>query len=101
MIEIKAYQCEHCTKRRKGTGKPIRIYRRSLDAYYHEAGCHYNPDNKTCLSCKSGEYGRADDGMEYPQCNGFFYPGEQVGESKDFGKQWIRIDCPHWESEEI
>ncbi len=38
MIKIEAYQCEYCTKHRKGTGKPIRIYRRSIDT---QEGCIY------------------------------------------------------------
>ena len=96
MIEVKAYQCEHCTKHRKGTGKPIRISRYKDVIYYHEHGCHYNPDNKTCLTCLKGQYNQSDDGIDYPDCEGYFYPGEQIGESKYFGSQWIRIGCPHW-----
>ena len=98
MIKIEAYQCEYCTKHRKGTGKPIRIYRRRIDAHYHEAGCYYNPQNRTCLACKYGEFVRLDDGYEYPQCEGYDYPDNFKGRSY-FGRQWIRENCPHWESE--
>ena len=98
MIKIEAYQCEYCTKHRKGTGKPIRIYRRSIDAHYHEAGCYYNPQNRTCLTCKYGEFVRLDDGYEYPQCEGHdYYFGRQW--IRVNCRQWIRVDCPHWESE--
>ena len=98
MIKIEAYQCEYCTKHRKGTGKPIRIYRRSIDTHYHEAGCYYNPQNRTCLTCKYGEFERSDNGYEYPQCEGYDYPDNCKG-SRYFGSQWIRENCPHWESE--
>lgn len=98
MIKIEAYQCEYCTKYRKGTGKPIRIYRRSIDTHYHEAGCYYNPQNRTCLTCKYGEFERSDDGYEYPQCEGYDYPDNCKG-SRYFGSQWIRVNCPHWENE--
>ena len=100
MIEIKAYQCEFCTKHRKGTGKPIRIYRCKDVLHYHEYWCHYNPKNKTCMTCKNVQYELGDDFKEYPQCDGYFNPGEQTGESKYFGRQWIRIGCPLWEERE-
>lgn len=96
MIKIEAYQCEYCTKHRKGTGKPIRISRRKDTIYSHEHRCHYNPKNQTCLTCQKAVYKTTKE----PECDSYNYPGEHVGTFAVFDHKYIRIDCPHWQAKE-
>lgn len=97
MIEVKAYQCEYCTKHRKGTGAPVKVSKYRDFVYYHEYRCFYNPTNKTCLTCKNAKY---EDGKNYPDCDKYYSAEENGTDSRYFGAQWIRIGCPHWEGME-
>lgn len=93
MIEVRAYQCEYCTKYRENTGKPVRISKYKSVVSKHEDMCYYNPKNRTCLTCLKAVYKTTKE----PECDGYNYPGECVGTFAIFDHKHIRIGCPHWQ----
>ena len=54
MIERKAYICEYCASMKR----PQRPYLDKAPVIWHEKRCFYNPENKTCFTCKhnNGEH---------------------------------------------
>lgn len=66
MKERLVYQCEYCP------GGTAPVTKTAAAMYKHENSCHFNPKNKTCLSC--GKAGNAN-------------------LMKDYGGSWF--DCGH------
>lgn len=92
MIERKAYVCEHCNKHRK---MKKTVYLTRSVAWYHEYSCIYNPENRTCCTCKHNSFSQGINncsigkGLSEKQQNLLWSPG-----------QGVTRNCEHWKARE-
>lgn len=80
MIERVIYQCEHCYKRKLMNKSAMKK---------HEKECWYNPENKTCVTCKYGEQ-FLNYGVYTNECN---HPNR----IKEFEGSEPKLNCLMWE----
>lgn len=80
MIERVIYQCEHCYKRKLMNKSAMKK---------HEKECWYNPENKTCVTCKYVEI--------YPKLRGYYNVCNHPSRTIRTEESKPRVNCLMWE----